>query len=198
MGSGLVFTVVIVAEGGRWLISPESVLAMIGAIAPGPTVCANASFACAGAGAGALARGALVDAAGDGALARGIPAGGVAMCGPSDIMVAATARLSVFGPIGDAAGTAVPDTAAAASRWPQCWQKANPVGVCLPQELQTIFPCASAAATGAGAGAAKELPHILQKFIPGAFCVPHAPHTTPAAAVAGLGFASSTIRCPQL
>jgi hypothetical protein len=69
----------------------------------------------------------------------------------------------------------------------------------LPQELQLTFPAGtSATGAGAGAGAAKELPHILQKFMPGAFCVPHAAHATPPLAVGGLGFASSVIRCPQL
>ncbi|HEX4462129.1 MAG TPA: hypothetical protein VIA18_29335, partial [Polyangia bacterium] len=44
---------------------------------------------------------------------------------------------------------------------------------------------------------ASEVPHILQKFMPGGFCVPHALQVVPAAA-AGLGAAAAgSSRCPQ-
>ena len=102
---------------------------------------------------------------------------------------------------------------ALARRWPQCWQKANPDGVCLPHAGQMALPEAAAgaapcaapplgSATGAGLGTS-EVPHILQKFIPAGLAVPHELQTVPpavaagAGAAAGLGAAVGSNRCPQ-
>jgi hypothetical protein len=57
------------------------------------------------------------------------------------------------------------------------------------------FPDGCGDATGAGR--ASEVPHILQKFIPGGFTVPHALHVFPPAGVAGLAGAAASRRWPQ-
>jgi hypothetical protein len=100
----------------------------------------------------------------------------------------------------DVGACAPPAAPAAASRCPQCWQKAKPEGVCLPHEGQVDLPGAAAgAASAAGLGAAREVPHILQKFIPAGLVVPQALQTTPpvAATDAGLGAGGASSRWPQ-
>jgi len=102
-------------------------------------------------------------------------------------------------------------------RCPQCWQNAKPTGVPFPHagQIALAAPCCGA---GCGAGAAtgsavaatvdampigacaglamSEVPHILQKFMPGGFTVPQALHVVPPAAAAfGAGAASK--RWPQ-
>src|SRR5262249_58221596 len=136
--------------------------------------------------------------------ARGMPAGGggwpawvaaTPICGPTDGVPAAvepSARLAA--PAGTAATDgAVTGTGALAaglgvdagvgapdSRCPQCWQKANPDGVCLPHAEQMAFPdTAGVAVDGAGAGGsaglgASAVPHIFPKFIPARFAHPPA------------------------
>lgn len=112
--------------------------------------------------------------------------------------------------------------AAACKRWPQCWQKAKPTGVPLPHAGQIAFGSdadagpAGAAAAGAGAltsaatvaaepaGAAlviSEVPHILQKFMPGGLTVPQELQVVdPATAGAdglGAGAGEGSRRWPQ-
>jgi hypothetical protein len=107
-------------------------------------------------------------------------------------------------------------------RCPQCWQNAKPTGVPLPHAGQiALAACAAAAAAGAGAtgagatgasvaatvaadasGAAaalaiSDVPHILQKFIPGGLTVPHALQVVAPAAAAGFGAAAASRRWPQ-
>jgi hypothetical protein len=58
----------------------------------------------------------------------------------------------------------------------------------------------SDAAAGAGLGAASDVPHILQKFMPAGLVVPQALHTRPptiGAAAAGLGAGAASRRWPQ-
>jgi hypothetical protein len=55
----------------------------------------------------------------------------------------------------------------------------------LPHDVHTIFAALGSAATGAGA--ARELPHILQKFIPTALIVPHEAHLGALAFAFGAG-----------
>jgi hypothetical protein len=101
-------------------------------------------------------------------------------------------------------------------RCPQCWQKAKPTGVPLPHAGQiALAACAvglaagdatgasvaaTVAATPAAADAAglamSEVPHILQKFMPGGFTVPHALHVVPPAA-ADFGAGAASRRWPQ-
>jgi hypothetical protein len=98
--------------------------------------------------------------------------------------------------LGVEAGVGAPD-----SRCPQCWQKAKPDGVCLPQEGQVALPGAAAgaaSAAGMALGAANDVPHILQKFIPAGLLVPQALQTIPEAAAAGVGLgAGASSRWPQ-
>jgi hypothetical protein len=128
---------------------------------------------------------------------RGIPAGGVGRSCGGTVVPGVVAAASTAG----AAGCAWP------SRCPQCWQKAKPDGVCLPQALQLTLP----ASAGCAARAASEVPHDLQKFIPLGFAVPQELQTTfaaaavalavaPAVALAGaaaLGGAAASIFWPQ-
>jgi hypothetical protein len=192
-----------------------------------------------------------------GAATRGMPAGGVG--------VTAGGAATTFGPepgagtppepappIGATGALRAPTAAAPGadedSRCPQCWQKAKPTGVPLPQAGQIALgadaagcgaigcgaigcgaigcacgcdcdataaptsgpaldrsaaivaalpnPDAAGAAPG-GALASSEVPHILQKFIPGGLSVPHALQVVPAAADAGLGAAAASRRWPQ-
>jgi hypothetical protein len=102
-------------------------------------------------------------------------------------------------------------------RWPQCWQNAKPTGVPFPHAGQIALAAAagccgagagagatggSAAATvaaepiGAAAFAISEVPHILQKFMPGGLAVPQELHVVPPAA-AGLGAGAASRRWPQ-
>jgi hypothetical protein len=105
------------------------------------------------------------------------------------------------------------------SRCPQCWQKAKPTGVPLPHAGQIALAACAVGATGAGAGATgaslaatvaaepsgaaaaafaiSEVPHILQKFMPGGLTVPHALQVVPPAAAAGLAAGAASRRWPQ-
>jgi hypothetical protein len=105
------------------------------------------------------------------------------------------------------------------NRWPQCWQNAKPTGVPLPHAGQiALAACACAAAAGAAAGATgslaatvaaepsgaaagafaiSEVPHILQKFMPGGLTVPHALQVVAPAAAAGFGAGAASKRWPQ-
>jgi hypothetical protein len=135
-------------------------------------------------------------------------------CGCATGTAAAPELPAVIG----AAGALRTDTGAvpgacAPSRCPQCWQNANPTGVPLPHAGQIALAAAvagaAAAAGAAGAtltgpestatvdadasGAApalaiSEVPHILQKFMPGGFTVPQALQVIPPPlAAAGFG-----------
>src|SRR5262245_40517804 len=107
---------------------------------------------------------------------RGSPAGGVGLtCATVSALPICAAEIT-FGagpacPIGCAA-----DGPGGPRRCPQCWQKENPAGVCLPHAVQVALPGGESNATGADRES--EVPHILQKFIPGGFCVLQALHTT--------------------
>jgi hypothetical protein len=119
--------------------------------------------------------------------------------GPAPAPLEGPAPAPLEGPAPAALGGAAapPAAPAAASRCPQCWQKAKPDGVCLPQDGHVDLPGAAAGAASAlGLGAASEVPHILQKFIPVGLVVPQALQTTPAAG-AGLGAGGASSRWPQ-
>jgi hypothetical protein len=102
-------------------------------------------------------------------------------------------------------------------RCPQCWQNAKPTGVPFPHAGQiALAACAAGAAAGAAATGASvaatvaaepsgapaglaisEVPHILQKFMPGGLTVPHELHVVPPAAAAGFGAGDASRRWPQ-
>jgi hypothetical protein len=75
---------------------------------------------------------------------------------------------------------------------------ATPMSTAMVAALPSGAAC-DAATTGAGLGlASSEVPHILQKFIPGGLSVPHELQVVPAAAAgAGLGAAAGSRRWPQ-
>jgi hypothetical protein len=141
--------------------------------------------------------------------------------GPEGAVEIGAAGAPVIGPDGTAAAgegactgvtAGVGERGAAAPgccerRWPQCWQKAKPTGVPLPHAGQIALgaeaagDAASAASaitvadTGEAGLGASEAPHILQKFMPGGFCVPQALQTVPldgAGAAAFTGAAAGT------
>jgi hypothetical protein len=111
--------------------------------------------------------------------------------------------------------------AAACSRWPQCWQNAKPTGVPFPHAGQialggegaadaagaaagggALTSAATVAAEPIGALAINEVPHILQKFIPGGLTVPHElqvvdPAAAAGAAGLGAGAGAGSRRWPQ-
>jgi hypothetical protein len=101
------------------------------------------------------------------------------------------------------------------SRCPQCWQNAKPTGVPFPHAGQIALAAAGCCAAGAlatGASVAatvaaepsgacagfaiSEVPHILQKFMPGGLTVPQALHVVPPAA-AGFDAGAASRRWPQ-
>jgi hypothetical protein len=171
-----------------------------------------------------------------------MPAGGVGVTGAAMVLATPGAEAPLPGgcagaadPTGEAPEPEPPNGCAgelrcadeaapgadADSRCPQCWQKANPMGVPLPQAGQMALGGEAGEAAGAcddaGAGALasaamvaaepsgaaagfamSEVPHILQKFMPGGFSVPHAPQVIPLpAAATGLGAADGSMRWPQ-
>lgn len=90
------------------------------------------------------------------------------------------------------------DSVPAPSRWPQCWQNENPLGVCFRHAGQAIR--GDDAGSLAGGAEASEAPHILQKFIPGELTVPHEAQVGPDVAgeiARGFGASASPRRAPQ-
>src|SRR5262249_52984509 len=100
-------------------------------------------------------------------------------------------------------------TIADGRRVPQCWQKANPTGVCLLQLGQGSLtdpetsPRGVGVASGRAAVRSSRVPHILQKFIPALLTVPQRTQVGlstgagASAATAGAGCGAAT-RWPQL
>ena len=148
-----------------------------------------------------------------GAAADGVADGAGTFAGPDPGAV-----IGCAGALRTDCGAAAPG-ACGVNRCPQCWQKAKPTGVPLPHAGQiALAACAvgagaaaAAGATGdsvaatvaaepsgaAGAFAISEVPHILQKFMPGGLTVPHALQVVAPAAAAGFGAGAASRRWPQ-
>jgi hypothetical protein len=162
---------------------------------------------------------------GDTAIVGAVPTAGAAAAADTAwgrIPPGGVGLTAIVGATAAGAGRGAATTAAGVPSFcPQCWQKANPCGVCFPQLPQLTFgadagtvgtgaatTATATAGTATGVGCSDEswgemlVPHILQKPIPTGFTAPHAGQVGPSRPTLGddavrfRGGASSNF-CPQ-